>query len=791
MPHFPFGRLTAFAFRGIAKVIVLQFLFTSAFNLSFAQRPTYGKIALPSPLPHHTTVTPPRSGGRTALADQKKTVRFVYLVPADSTIKPAYILSIKNAARHLQQWYRDQLGDDLSFSLTDAVVEVHHSTHPSSWYNTNPDADWAGEWKFWFNAVNDALSMAGGTFEDPNYFWIIYTDAFPVCPMLGGGGLSQVAAMDANDLRGLTGQSYRQICNEVVPNYSPCRYVGGLGHELGHAFGLPHPPGCDDRLPTCDYGALMFTGYIDYPNTYFSESEKTILRSSPFISRISGSVCPIDCASLNREYALTSSQHVSICPGAGYFAGGQLQTTTGTYVDRLTSKGGCDSIRTTYLTILPVSSSTRNVAICQGATFFAGGALQSQAGTYIDTFVSKAGCDSTVTTQLAILPTYTITRDVSICQGETYFAGGTLRSISGTYRDTFATRKGCDSVIITQLKVLPTYESTRDVSICAGDSYVVAGIPRSTPGFYRDVLSSRSGCDSVVVINLKVVAALTCTHDVSICNGTRYFAGGAMQNEAGTYTDVFQSTTGCDSVIVTHLTILPEYNSSQTVTICDQETYFAGGVLRSESGTYTDIFKSKNGCDSVVTTCLQVIPKFEIPKNVSICSGDRYYAGGAWQTNPGVYTDVFRSRHGCDSVIAIHLDVLPAYADTVEVNTCEGEPYFAGGASQSSSGFYADAFKSKTGCDSVIVTKLIVGICMSVVPGEDPAVSVYPVPTNGSVHVQAGRFHHVVVLSAEGRPVLTSTGREMDIGALPNGTYYLKIYEDPKRYVVRRVELLR
>ena len=60
--------------------------------------------------------------------------------------------------------------------------------------------------------------------------------------------------------------------------------LGGLAHEIAHTLDVPHPPGCDDRLPTCDYGALMGDGYEDYPDTYFRDDDKETLRRSPFLS---------------------------------------------------------------------------------------------------------------------------------------------------------------------------------------------------------------------------------------------------------------------------------------------------------------------------------------------------------------------------------------------------------------------------------------------------------------------------------------------------------------------------
>ena len=60
-------------------------------------------------------------------------------------------------------------------------------------------------------------------------------------------------------------------------------WIGGLAHELGHAFGLPHPPGCDEGWNGCDADALMWAGYAyDYPDTYLTEADKLTLLGSPF-----------------------------------------------------------------------------------------------------------------------------------------------------------------------------------------------------------------------------------------------------------------------------------------------------------------------------------------------------------------------------------------------------------------------------------------------------------------------------------------------------------------------------
>ncbi len=203
----------------------------------------------------------PAAGAETPV----RPVRIVYLVSADREEKPVFTAAIEHAIRDLQKWYSKQL-DGPTFRLSDPVVEVVKSREKGGWFYGNPNGRDKDNWGF-NNALHEAKRLVGARFNDPNYIWVIYSDG----PGNRGRGGNGVTVLPEDDLLGLVGKHPKQK--------NKLRWIAGLGHEVGHAFGLPHP---SDTKKDAD--ALMWTGiYGKYPDkTYLTDQDKKILRRSPF-----------------------------------------------------------------------------------------------------------------------------------------------------------------------------------------------------------------------------------------------------------------------------------------------------------------------------------------------------------------------------------------------------------------------------------------------------------------------------------------------------------------------------
>jgi hypothetical protein len=222
-------------------------------------------------------------GAQSAQALPVIPVRALYLVPSDRTANPDYEAAIEMALLDLQSWYADQLGGS-TFTLRSPSVEVVSTTHSAAYYSTAPNPFPDTNYDFFFNVLDDANSL-GAQVNDPANRWAIYIDADPGPGQQGGAALGALTIIGAPDLRGLIGQEPAPVS----------RWIGGLGHELGHTFGLPHPADCVTTqcvYGTLNYssdvvgGALMQFGYLTYPDTYLLPEEKAFLLSTPYFGPV-------------------------------------------------------------------------------------------------------------------------------------------------------------------------------------------------------------------------------------------------------------------------------------------------------------------------------------------------------------------------------------------------------------------------------------------------------------------------------------------------------------------------
>ena len=332
-----------------------------------------------------------------------------------------------------------------------------------------------------------------------------------------------------------------------------------------------------------------------------------------------------------------------ICQGEAVTIGTHSYTIAGVYNDTLSTSLGCDSIITINLTVNPTKQTTLNPVICQGEIFNVGVHFYNTSGTYIDSLTTFLGCDSIITTNLTVKPIYNITDNKTICEGEVVSVGTNNYNNTGTYIDTLSTSLGCDSIITTYLTVNPVKVSTINPIICQGEFYQIGVHAYNTAGTYKDTLSTSLGCDSIVTTNLIIIPQYNIILNRFICQGQMYQVGIHNYTTTGIYKDTLTTlNSGCDSIITTNLFVNPIKHTTVNPVICQGEAYYMDSHPYTLAGTYVDTLITSIGCDSIVTINLLVVPFpiINLGNDSTLCYGQSLsldatyqYATYLWQDN--------------------------------------------------------------------------------------------------------------------------------------------------------------
>ena len=194
-------------------------------------------------------------------------------MPSDRSAQQQFIDAVDFAVIHVQQWYASKL-DGYTFMVEEPTPQVCNLAEPADFYEGQGG---------WHRVIRGLQHCAPVSHDSREHVWVIYPDVDFDCSGNGelGAGGNGVTILHRGDLDGLVDPLNHEQCG-FWPR-GEYGWVGGLAHEIGHAFGARHPPGCDEQRIDCDSDALMWLGYYyDYPETYLTEDDMTILRASPF-----------------------------------------------------------------------------------------------------------------------------------------------------------------------------------------------------------------------------------------------------------------------------------------------------------------------------------------------------------------------------------------------------------------------------------------------------------------------------------------------------------------------------
>ncbi len=419
-----------------------------------------------------------------------------------------------------------------------------------------------------------------------------------------------------------------------------------------------------------------------------------------------------------------SVSDTTICQGAPDFAwNGQtiVSTRDSIYQQTLSNADGCDSLMTLNVIIIEPTVSISDTTICQGAPDFAWNGqtiVSSRDSIYQQTLSNADGCDSLMTLNVFILEPTVSVSDTTICQGAPDFAWNSQTIVStrdSIYQQTLSNADGCDSLLTLNVIILEPTVSISDTTICQGaPDFAWNGqtIVSTRDSIYQETISNADGCDSIMTLNVIFIEPTVSISDTTICQGAPDFAWNGqtvVSSRDSIYQETLSNADGCDSLMTLNVFILPEFRDTIPMTVCVSELPIDWyGQSIAAAGFYEHTLQSLAGCDSILTLELEVVPEFRDTIPMTACVSELpidWY--GQSIAAAGFYEHTLQSLAGCDSILTLELEVVPEFRDTIPMTECETElPIDWYGQLITAAGFYEQTLISLAGCDSILVLVL-------------------------------------------------------------------------------------
>ena len=271
---------------------------------------------------------------------------------------------------------------------------------------------------------------------------------------------------------------------------------------------------------------------------------------------------------------------------------------------------------------------------------------------------------------------------VSVCDSYTWTAAehgdGQTYTNSGVYYyegELVDPNKTCHHYYELTVTILQSTSSEETQTAC--DSYTWRGQTYTTSGDYKDTIANAVGCDSILTLHLTVNYSNAGEEYVTACDS--YTWQGNTYTTSGNYQATLTNVAGCDSVATLHLTVNYSTSSTETpVTACDEYYWASADTTIKATGTYTHIFKTVLGCDSVVTLSATINNSIVMP-DILVSECNMYQWKDAAQgfdtliTTTGKYTHVFTTALGCDSTVTIDATIDIPYLTTLSIKSYYGD----------------------------------------------------------------------------------------------------------------------
>jgi len=283
---------------------------------------------------------------------------------------------------------------------------------------------------------------------------------------------------------------------------------------------------------------------------------------------------------------------------------------------------------------------------------------------------------------------------ISICHGKQYNFGGEVLTASGEYTRSV---NDCEQFEQLELEVYEDGSVYEERQICIGDSIQINNTWVYTSGDYQYSFIDANGCNADYVIQLEVTEELIGSTDIRLCIGDSVQIAGVWYSEAIELVQTTMLTNGCDSTHVYRIAIEVAQEREEYLELCYGSSYTYEGETYTSSGVY-EIQKSSGAiCDSLIRLHLNVLPQIVSTNQIALCAGDSVEIAGEVINTSKKIELRYEAASGCDSVVIWEVQVASPEERRLTIEKCEGDVLELDGVEYVTAGIYNDTL-SEGGC---------------------------------------------------------------------------------------------
>lgn len=279
------------------------------------------------------------------------------------------------------------------------------------------------------------------------------------------------------------------------------------------------------------------------------------------------------------------------------------------------------------------------------------------------------------------------------------------------------------------MEVTPMYEDIVTWDPGGGVGNVFSQNPTTSPAIYTATASNVCGDESVmIVVNLIPSPSVEITNDVeTICDGesielestpmnadvVEWLPGnisGASITVSPTATTeyIVLASSNCGVAFDTVTVMIAGRDTTQVLLgACEGETVLFNNIPLAAGTMSTFTLENIVGCDSVVIVTVEEIPAVEVPLELSACEGTTIVYENTTLSPGDVEEFTFTAANGCDSVVTVTVLELTNYAMPLQLSACNGSTVMYENTALSPGDVEDFPFTAINGCDSVVTVTVV------------------------------------------------------------------------------------